>query len=123
MGATIFEIAGDRPTPPPPHPPPPPLVKGVGTKRLVKGRVKQMSNLILYLFSLYMITEKLISSHNPGLHRCWSVIVRYQTVWQNTVHIGVHSLTVLISDYPHKPIKQDLSLFLILVLQEREYPT
>ena len=33
MGATVFEIVGVRPTPPP-------LVKGVGTKRLSKGRVK-----------------------------------------------------------------------------------
>ena len=38
MGATVSEIAeGGRSTP---SPPPPPLVKGVGTKRLGKGRVK-----------------------------------------------------------------------------------
>ena len=33
MGATVFEIAGGSARPPP-------LVKGVGTKRLGKGRVK-----------------------------------------------------------------------------------
>ena len=33
MGATVFEIAEGRLDPPP-------LVKGVGTKRLGKGRVK-----------------------------------------------------------------------------------
>ena len=37
MGATVSEIAGGPADPPPP---PPSLVKGVGTKRLGKGRVK-----------------------------------------------------------------------------------
>ena len=39
MGTTVFEIAGVRRPPPPP---PPPLVKRVGTKRLGKGRVKDI---------------------------------------------------------------------------------
>ena len=38
MGASVFEIAAGRL-----DPPPPPLVKGVGTKRLRKGRVNVQS--------------------------------------------------------------------------------
>ena len=59
MGGTVFEIAGggrfDLP---------PPLVKGVGTKRLGKGRVKDAA----FLKVFQLVTEKGVSSSSiPAL--------------------------------------------------------
>ena len=63
MRATVFEIDGRGPADPPP-----PLVKGVGTKRLGKGRVKARQRtktmVIPEVRSFYMIL--LVGEFNPS---------------------------------------------------------
>ena len=57
MGATVLEIAGG--------PADPPLVKGVGTKRLSKGRVKVIGVEVKYprLHQHYKCTSLVLSSY------------------------------------------------------------
>ena len=50
-GATVFEIAGGRPTPAP-------LVKGVGTKKLGKGRVKMKEKHVSEIKKIVRQSEK-----------------------------------------------------------------
>ena len=58
MGATVFEIAGGSARPPP-------LVKGVGTKRLGKGRVKPKTLYQNFLVKWNQL-KKIKSSKNQG---------------------------------------------------------